>query len=59
MQWQSYLDVPYPKVTRKNVLNEYKNLTGYVKQSEEIVHASVTEHLMKAYKHQDISILRR
>lgn len=42
-------------ITRNTFLREYKNLTGYVKQSEEMARASVIEDLMRLYQGEDFS----
>lgn len=49
------LTLEAPKVTRSTFLNAYKDVTGYVKQSEEMVKASVIEDLMAYYKSEDYS----
>jgi len=47
--------LPAPKVTRNTFLQEYKNVNGYVKNSEEMVKASVIEDLMRVYRGEDFS----
>ena len=49
--------LPAPKITRDTFLKEYKDVKGYVKQSEEMVKASALEDLMGYYKQEDYSKL--
>lgn len=49
--------LPFPKPTRNTFLKAYKGTNGYVKQSREMVRASVIQDLREYYENEDYSEL--